>query len=69
MVNMDAEMLEDSPSYDRSAMATAGSQQEERRPTVRTKPRSPLREIQRDGYNRVEATDVSTEILIEKNGL
>lgn len=65
VVNMGSDMLEDSPSYDRSAMVAADSQQEnvENR-SDQTAFAAP--EIQRDGYDRVEATDVSTEILIEK---
>ncbi len=65
VVSTDAEMMRDYPSYDRSAMAMPDGQQQS--DTVRegqTGFAAP--QIERDGYARVEATEVSTEVLMGK---
>lgn len=68
VVNTNADMLKDSPSYDRMAMAPAGDQQqatEEGTPSERTGFSAP--QMERDGYDQVEVTDVSTDMLIGKS--
>ncbi|MDD7972351.1 PRC-barrel domain-containing protein [Roseinatronobacter alkalisoli] len=65
MVNADAEMLTEAPAYDRTAAMTdatadaEGTQQDQRARTGFAAP-----QVDREGYVRAEAGDVSTEMLI-----
>jgi hypothetical protein len=71
VVNVGAEALRDSPAYDRTAIATERTRDGERAQGS-TEPRSDRTEfaapeMQRDGYDRVEMTEVSTEMLMGKS--
>lgn len=66
VVNIGADMLTDSPHYDRTAMTG------ERVPGAHTAPVADRTaftapELARDGYDRVEITQVSTEMLVGKS--
>lgn len=65
VVNTEAEMMRDYPSYDRMAMAMPeDEQQADTDVAEQTGFAAP--QIERDGYNRVEVIDVSTELLMGK---
>ncbi|WP_114966467.1 PRC-barrel domain-containing protein [Alkalilacustris brevis] len=82
VVNTGADMLLDAPAYDRTAARadraertddtrndqaarTGAAEVRDETRTERTAFAAP--EVQRDGYNRVEVTDVSTEMLMGEN--
>lgn len=65
VVDTDAEMLRGSPAYDRNAaMSDAGDGTGETR-TERTAFTAP--QMEREGYDRVEVTEVSADMLMEKS--
>ncbi len=64
VVNTNADMLKDSPSYDRMAMAPAGAQQQTTEETRSERTGFSAPQMERDGYDQVEVTDVSTDMLI-----
>jgi sporulation protein YlmC with PRC-barrel domain len=64
VVNTRADILRDTPAYDRTAMAQTISQQQNA-PTNQTTFAAP--QVQRDGYDRVEATEVSADLLLGKS--
>ena len=65
VVNTGADLLQKSPNYDRMAMAGDGSVRDDARTQDRTPFTAPKQE--REGYSRVEATDVSSEMLVGKS--
>ncbi|GGC11592.1 hypothetical protein GCM10011363_30240 [Marivita lacus] len=67
VLNTRAEMLKESPSYDRMAMAPAGDQQQTTQETRSDRTGFSAPQMERDGYDRVEVTDVSTDMLIGKS--
>jgi sporulation protein YlmC with PRC-barrel domain len=62
VVNVAAEELRDSPNYDRTAMAGDRTQQSAGAGTERTNFTAP--DMQREGYQRVEITEITTETLM-----
>jgi sporulation protein YlmC with PRC-barrel domain len=66
VVNTQAEMMRDYPSYDRTAMMSQDGQQQNGNVRAdQTGFAAP--EMQRDGYERVEATEVSADVLMGQN--
>ena len=66
VLNTSVDMLTDAPAYDRSAALTGGQQgMDQGQQGQRTGFAAPR--MQRDGYAQVEATDVTTEMLIGKS--
>jgi sporulation protein YlmC with PRC-barrel domain len=65
VVNTGAAMLKDSPRYERTVMTPDAAARANGAPTAdRTAFAAP--EVAREGYNRVEVTEVSTEMLVGK---
>lgn len=65
IVNTGADVLKDSPAYDRTSMTRDGAAGNAETRADRHAFAAPT--IARDGYDRVEATEVSTEILMGKS--
>jgi len=66
VLNTSADMLRDSPSYDRTAMMSADDDQQTDEARSERSPFS-APELERDGYERVGSTDVSTDVLMDKS--
>lgn len=64
VVNTGGDMLKNAPAYDRTAARTATAEGNAEVGADRTAFAAP--EMKREGYNRVEVTDVTTEMLMGK---
>lgn len=69
IVNMGSDMLQEAPAYDRTAMRTNATQDSAapRADQASNRTAFPAPQIERDGFNQVEATEVSTEMLTGKS--